>query len=75
LGGADNTIVLWDLARHRRVGVLSAPVSGPADEITSLAFSPDGTTLASSSQDTATILVVASQVGWKSRTGVGSQQS
>jgi WD40 repeat protein len=42
--GEDRTIRLWDVATHQRVG---DPLTGHQAQITALAFSPDGTQLAS----------------------------
>ncbi|WP_283136347.1 hypothetical protein [Rhizohabitans arisaemae] len=42
-GGTDGTVVLWEVARHRRIGVLR---TGHTDGITSMAFGPDGSMLA-----------------------------
>ena len=44
----DPTIILWDLATHRRVG---EPLVGHTRRVTSLDFSPDGHTLASTAED------------------------
>lgn len=45
--GAEKTITLWDVASHKEVGA----ITGHTDRINSVAFSPDGRTLASSSND------------------------
>ena len=50
--GDDKTILLWDLHRQARIGVLI----GHTSPVTSLAFSPDGHTLASGSNDGTVIL-------------------
>jgi WD40 repeat protein len=55
-GGADGVIVLWEVVTSPRSGVttyqyLRRPLTGHTSFITSLAFSPDGKTLASSSAD------------------------
>ncbi|MGW6355701.1 TIR domain-containing protein [Streptomyces sp. NPDC055092] len=44
----NDTVALWDVARHRRIG--ETPASHTA-EITAVVFSPDGTTLATASRD------------------------
>jgi hypothetical protein len=44
----DNTIRLWDLHTHKRLG---APLTGHAQDVNSVTFSPDGRTLASGSDD------------------------
>ena len=45
--GTEKVITLWDVALQKEVGV----ITGHTDRINSLAFSPDGRTLASSSND------------------------
>jgi glucose/arabinose dehydrogenase len=45
LGGEDNTIRLWDVAGQNQMGVMQSPTTWG---LYSLAFSPDGKTLASS---------------------------
>jgi WD40 repeat protein len=46
LGARDGTIRLWDVQRRRPIG---QPLHGHSSEVESLAFSPDGTALASAS--------------------------
>ena len=48
VGGADNTITLWDVATGQQVG---ASLEGHSDVVNSVAFSPDGALLASGSND------------------------
>jgi WD40 repeat protein len=43
----ERTVQLWDVAASRRV----ANLSGHADQVTCLAYSPDGTRLASGGYD------------------------
>ena len=47
-GNADGTIRLWDAATGSQK---SQPLAGPVGPVTSVAFSPDSTTLASASAD------------------------
>jgi WD40 repeat protein len=52
--GSDNTVRVWDLARHRQVG---DPVTG---SVYAIALSPDGNTLAAISLDHVQIRDLAS---------------
>ena len=47
-GGDDNNVVLWDVAGHAPVAILT----GHSGQIKEIAFSPDGRTVASASADT-----------------------
>ena len=49
----DDTVILWDVKTRTRLG---APLAGHTDAVTSVAFSPDGGTLASASFDKTVIL-------------------
>ncbi|MFE7273169.1 toll/interleukin-1 receptor domain-containing protein [Streptomyces sp. NPDC057623] len=44
----NNTVALWDVATHRRIGETSASHTA---QITAVVFSPDGTTLATAGRD------------------------
>jgi WD40 repeat protein len=55
-GGGDTTIKLWDVTS----GVELRTLKGHSDSVDSVAFSPDGQTLASSSDDTVKLWEVAS---------------
>jgi WD40 repeat protein len=48
LATGDSTIILWDLAKNKRLGVLS----GHQKEVSSVAYSPNGKRLVSGSRDT-----------------------
>ena len=71
-GSEDNTIILWDTATGEHIKTLARstgpfvgptdPLTGHTDTIYSVAFSPDGKTLASSSEDETIIL-------WDTTTG------
>jgi WD40 repeat protein/serine/threonine protein kinase/DNA-binding XRE family transcriptional regulator len=52
-GSDDQTIILWDVATHRPIGL---PLSGHTSPVNSVAFSPDGKLLASGSDDQTIIL-------------------
>ena len=47
-GGEDNTVVLWDTARHVRAG---PPLKGHRGIVRGVAFSPDGKLVASCAED------------------------
>ena len=65
-GGEDNTIILWDTATGEHTRTLARPTGpfvgptdtfvGHTDTVYSVAFSPDGQTLASGSEDSTIIL-------------------
>ncbi len=59
-GALDNSIVLWNLETLQPIG---SPLTGLKSEVFSLAFSPDGKTLASSSIDSSDIVL------WDTATG------
>ncbi|MGZ4666525.1 MAG: WD40 repeat domain-containing protein [Frankiaceae bacterium] len=52
-GGADGTVRVWDVATHQQVGVPLTGHIGALESVlvNSVAFSPDGKTLASGSRD------------------------
>ncbi|WP_024500189.1 WD40 repeat domain-containing protein [Gordonia amicalis] len=50
-GDTDTTIALWDTSDPTSPTRIGAPLRGPADLIRSVAFSPDGTRLAVTSDD------------------------
>jgi len=52
-GSDDRTIILWDVATHRPLGL---PLSGHTSPVNSVAFGPDGKILASGSYDRTIIL-------------------
>ncbi len=60
-GSLDHTIILWDMATMLNTSVSTRPIigqslTGHTDYVSSVAFSPDGKTLASGSADNAIIL-------------------
>ena len=55
-GGRDGTVVLWDLGDRGHPRRLGQPLTGHTDSVNSLAFAPDGRTLASGSDDETVIL-------------------
>ena len=50
--GADGTIALWSAIRHQKLGILR----GHLDDVNAVAFSPDGSRLASASDDNSVIV-------------------
>ncbi|MFQ5858224.1 MAG: BTAD domain-containing putative transcriptional regulator, partial [Anaerolineae bacterium] len=60
-GSDDGTIILWDISMQLNTGVATSQPVGPpltdhTDRVNSVAFSPDGRTLVSGSQDNTIIL-------------------
>jgi WD40 repeat protein len=51
VGSADKTVRLWNIADPSRPAALGRPLTGPANIVTSVIFSPNGQTLAAGSQD------------------------
>jgi WD40 repeat protein len=54
--GDDNAVVLWDLTDRNRPHQLGEPLTGHKDTVNSVAFSPDGRTLATGSVDQTVML-------------------
>jgi WD40 repeat protein len=50
-GNANGTVQLWNVSNPARSTALGAPLTGHTDTVYSVAFSPDGKTLASGSFD------------------------
>ena len=63
-GSADKTIVLWDTVKHKP---LAPPIVGHTDLVSGLAFSPDGSKLASCSWDGSVRLWDMSLDAWQKR--------
>ena len=55
-GSADGRVILWDLTDPSQPGRLGAPLIGHAGYVLSVAFAPDGRTLATGSADRTVIL-------------------
>ena len=55
-GGFDGTVRLWDVTKPADPRALGQPVAGSTVAVDSVAFSPDGHTLASGSHDGTTRL-------------------
>ena len=51
--GWEQSVILWDVASRKAIG---EPLKGHSAEVLSVAFSPDGKTLASASWDQSVIL-------------------
>jgi len=47
----DRTAQLWDVTSPARAQPIDQPLTGHTDRVTSVAFSPDGRTLATASDD------------------------
>ena len=50
-GSADGTVQLWDLTGPAHAAPLGPPLTGHTNTVFSVAFSPDGHTLASAGYD------------------------